>query len=89
MQTFNIKDTYIDKDDPWLGILVYALFAVLSTKNRVRGYILGQLVLGRDMILRIPHKVDLKLICHKKQTQINKDNIHENSIRVEHNYMVG
>ena len=33
--TFNISDqTYVDKKDPWTGILDAAAFAILSTTNR-------------------------------------------------------
>ena len=33
--------------------------------------------------------MDWELICQQKQTQINKDNIRENSKIVEHDYKVG
>ena len=56
--TFNITKTYVDEDDPWLGILDAVAFAIHSTKNRLKCYIPGQLVLGRDMTLPIKHKVD-------------------------------
>ena len=38
MRTFNIKETYVDKDDPWSGILAAAAFAIKSTTNRPKGY---------------------------------------------------
>ena len=41
------------------------------------------------MILLIKHTVDWWLIPQWKQTQINKDNIRENSKIVEHGYKVG
>ena len=50
MQTYNIKDTYVDKDDPWLYILAVASFKIFSTENRLKGYITVQLLFGRDMI---------------------------------------
>ena len=35
VQTFNIStQTYIDKDEPWTGILAAAAFAILSRNNR-------------------------------------------------------
>ena len=51
--TFNIKETYIDKYDPRLGILATAEFAIFSTSNRLKLYSPGQLVFGRDMIIPI------------------------------------
>ena len=39
-RTYNIKDTYVDKDDPWSGNLSPAAFGILSTANRLNGYIM-------------------------------------------------
>ena len=89
VQTFNITKTYLDKYDPQSGILSAAAFAILSTTNRLKCYIQGQLVFDRDMILLIKHKVDWELICQKKQAQINKYNIRENNKRVDHDHKVG
>ena len=58
MQTFNISQTYVDKNDPWVGILAAAAFAIFSTTNGQKGYSPGQLIFGRDMILTIKHSVD-------------------------------
>ena len=58
MRTFNIKETYVDKDDALLGILTATAFAICSTLNMLKGYIPGQLGFGRDMILPIKHRVD-------------------------------
>ena len=58
MQTCNIKQTYVDEDDLWLGILAAELLEIRSTSNRLKVYSLGQLVFGDDMILLIKHKVD-------------------------------
>ena len=74
-QNYNITQTYVDEDDPWLGISVAAEFAACSTKNRLKCYSPGQLVLVRDMIILIKHKVEWELIHHQKLKQINKDNI--------------
>ena len=32
VQAYNIKETYVDKDDPWSQILAAAAFAIFSTK---------------------------------------------------------
>ena len=75
VRTFKIyTQTYVDKDDPWTGILVAAAFAICSTTNKKFFYSPGKLIFGRDMILQIKHRVDWELICQRKQTQINRDN---------------
>ena len=58
MRTFNVQQTYVDENDPWTGILAAAAFAIRSTTSRKKGYIPGQLIFGRDMILPIKHRVD-------------------------------
>ena len=42
VRTCNIIHTYVDKNDLWLVILASAEFAILSTKNRLKGYSPGQ-----------------------------------------------
>ena len=88
VRTFNKSKTYVGKDYPWLGILAVEEFAILSTKNWLKGYSLGQLIFGCDMIILIKHKVDWELIRQQKQTQINKYNIRENNKTVDHEYKV-
>ena len=74
MRTYIIKETYVDKDEPWSGILDAAAFIIISTENRSKGSSPGQLVLGRDMILPIKYTMEWEFIRQKNQTQINKDN---------------
>ena len=89
VQTFNISQTYVDKNDPSTGILDAAAFSICSKTNRKKGYSPGQLIFGRDMIILIKRTVDWGLIHQRKQTQINKDNIRKNRHRVDHHYKVG
>ena len=77
------------KNCPWKGILDAAAFAIRSTTNRQKGYSPVQLILGRDIILLIKHRVDLELICQKNKTQIIRDNTRENKHRVGYDYKVG
>ena len=77
-----MTQTYVDGDDPWMVILVAAVFEIISTTNRQKGYSLGQLIFVRGMILPIKHEVDWELIRQQKQTQLNKDNTRENKNRV-------
>ena len=58
MRNSNIKETHADEDDPWSGILAASAFAILSTIDRSKGYIMGKLVFGCDMIIPIKHTVD-------------------------------
>ena len=67
VRTYNINKTYVDKDDLWSGILTAAAFVIFSTENRLKYYIPGQLVFGRDIILLIKYTVDKELIRQRKQ----------------------
>ena len=60
MRTRNINQTYVDKDDPWSGILSAA--AIPSTTNSLKGYSTGQLLFVRDIILPKKHTMDWELI---------------------------
>ena len=73
-----MTQTYVDEDEPWLGILAASEFAIFSTTNRLKGYSPGQLVFGRDIIILIKHNMYWELIRQQKQAQINKYNIHKN-----------
>ena len=70
--TYNIQETYIDDDDPWMGILAIAAFAVRSTYHIIKNKSPNQLVFGRDMMLPINHVVDWRFIRQKKHAQIDK-----------------
>ena len=88
VRTFNISQTYVDKNDPWTVILAASAFVIFSTTNRLKVYSTVQLVFGHDMILPIKCVVDWELILQKKKTHINKDNIRKNRNRVDHYYKV-
>ena len=82
LQTYTIRETYVDKDDSWSGILAAAVFIIFSTENRLKCYIIGQFVFGRDMIPPINHTVDWEFTRQKNQTKINKTR--KNNKRVDH-----
>ena len=44
VHTFNINQTYVDKYDPWTVISAEAAFAIRLTTNRLKVYIMGQLI---------------------------------------------
>ena len=83
---FNIVETYVDKYDPSLKILDAAAFEIISTKHLLKDYSPRQLVFVSYMILLIKHKVDLILLRHKNQMEINKYNICKNNKRVYNDY---
>ena len=49
MRTYNINKTYVEADDPWLGILTPAAFQIRSTENRLKDYSPDQSLFVRDM----------------------------------------
>ena len=67
--TCPFTETYVDKDDPWSGILDAAEFLIFSTINRLKVYSMGKLVFGCDTILPIKHKIDWELIRQQNQAQ--------------------
>ena len=48
-------------------------FAVRSSIHTLKGFTLGQLVLGRDNIHQIKHIADWGLIRQKKHTELNSN----------------
>ena len=88
VRNFNISQTYIDKNDPWTGILAAAAFVICSTINGIKGYSTSQLVFGHDMILLIKHEVDWEFILQKNKAQINQYNTREHKHRVDQDYKV-
>ena len=62
VRTFNISQTYIDKNYLWTVILSAAAFEMFSTTNRKKFYSPGQLLFGRDMIIPMEHNVDWELM---------------------------
>ena len=47
----NITQAYVDKDDPWLGILYTTAFSNISKINRLKCYSPGQLLFCLSIIL--------------------------------------
>ena len=71
--SFELQDNpYIDMDDPWLGILAAALFAMCSMYHTTLCVMPGQLVFGRDMILNMQYLADWTAIKACKQQLIHK-----------------
>ena len=90
IRSFKLQDNpYLDSDDPWLGILAAASFAMCSTYHTTLRAMPGQLIFGRDMILNTQYLADWTAIKAHKQQLIHKNNIIENSKRIPHQYKVG
>ena len=54
IQSFKLQDSpYLGMDDPWLGILAAAAFAMCSMYHTTLCMMPGQLIFGRDMILNM------------------------------------
>ena len=75
MRTYNIKESYVYEDDPWLVILAAAAFYIRSIENELELYGPSQLLFGYDMIILIKHTMDWGLIRQQNQMQIDKNNI--------------
>ena len=90
IRSFEFQDNpYLDSDDPWLGILAAASFAMCSTYHATLRAMPGQLIFGRDVILNMQYLADWTAIKACKQQLICKNNIIENSKHIPHQYVVG
>ena len=65
--TYNIHKTYVNKDDPWSGILMLTVFVFCLAENGLKDYSWGQLLFGCDIILPIKITVYYELICQRMQ----------------------
>ena len=55
VRTFNTQQTYVETNDPRMGILAATAFEISSTTSTQKCYDPGQLIFGRDIILPIKH----------------------------------
>ena len=58
---YNVKYTYIYKNDPLMGILPATEFSIHSTTNSLKDYTPGQKISGFDVILTINCNAYLEL----------------------------
>ena len=79
IRTFDLENNYLDKKDPFKGVLAAAAFAVRSTYHTTLKKMPGQLVFGHDMIFNIQHVANWEFIRKNKQQCIDKNNIAENA----------
>ena len=50
IRTFDLDKKYVDKDDPWKGILAEEAFSIRSTFHTINKKPPGQLIFGQDKI---------------------------------------
>ena len=58
VHTYNLREKYLDKEDPWKVILVAEVFLVHSTYHIIKYNSTGQLVFIRDIIISIKYVSD-------------------------------
>ena len=51
---FNLKNNYLDEDDPWSGILAATSFVVCSTYHTTLQATSGQLLFGHYIVINAP-----------------------------------
>jgi transposase InsO family protein len=89
LRTFELEEVDLDENNPWEPFLVAAAFAIRSTFHTTLGATPAQLVYGRDMILPVRFQADWTAIQQRRQKEINRNNIRENSKRIPHHYKIG
>ena len=67
VRTSDLKNIYLDKDDPWSGILSATTFAVRNTYHTTLQDKTGQLVFGLYIILNTPFIADWEAIRLRKE----------------------
>ena len=72
VNTYNIKYTYVDKYEPWMGIFEAELCVVNSAAKFLKFYTIRESIIGCDMIILVKYNVDWELTHQKNQAQINK-----------------
>ena len=89
VQTFDLESNYLDKEDPWKGVLAATMFAVKLTYHTSLKRTSGQLVFGRDMIFNIQHVTSWEFIRQFKQICISRNNKAGNTKHQTHTYKEG
>ena len=89
VRTYNPQESYVNDAYPWMGILAAAAFLVRSMYHLTKQNILGQLFFRQDMIIPINQIVNWVYIRQRKQAQIEKDLICENSTIINYDYNIG
>ena len=83
-----LTNIYLDKDDPWSGILAATDFSVRSTYHTFLQATPRQLDFGRDMIFNTPCVAYWKSIRLHKQKMTDKNNPLEHKNHKPHIYSI-
>ena len=89
LRTKELENQVFDYINPWGNILSSIAWAIRSSYHSVLEATPAQLVFGRDMIVNLRFAVDWQAISRRKQAQVDKDNLRENSKRIAHDYRPG
>lgn len=77
------------KDDPIRDLTSAAAYALRSTVHGTTRHTPGQLVYGKDMILRTTMTANLELVRQRREAAIQVNNARENRRRIAYDYKVG
>jgi len=75
--------------DPISEMLSAAAYGIRATVHGTTRFTPGQLVFGRDMILRTEMEADMELVRQRRATAIAKGNLRENKRRIKYDYKQG
>ena len=89
LRTAEVDGKELDPINPWAPYLNAAAFAIRSTYHTTLDATPAQLVFGRDMVLPIRYMADWALIEEKRQQEMERNNMRENSKRIKYEYKVG
>ena len=89
LRTKELKTHIFDYVNPWGSILSSVAWSVRYSYHSLLEAIPAQLVFGRNMIVNLKFAADWHAISRNKQTQVDKDNLRENSKRIAHDYRPG
>ena len=89
LRTKDLQTHEFDDMDPWSELLASVAWAIRSTHHTTLQATPGQLVFGRDMLLNVKFIADWEAIRLRKQRDIDRNNVQENSLRINHDYKIG
>ena len=85
----NVQTLNLQVEDPWTSLLASVAYAIRSTYHTTLQATPAQLVFQRDMVYPIQYIVEWDLLRKRKQELIQKNNVRENSRRIDYDYREG
>ena len=89
LRTSGIEGSDLDENNPFENFLTNAAWAIRSTHHSTLGCSPGAAIFGRDMMFNLPHAADWSKIGKTRQKLAKRDNIRENTRRIDKDYQVG